>query len=221
MPSADTFGENYCTNVLVLIIKYISIDGLEDGQTRAVATAVRSEGEARNHESQLRPFLMQSDSASRKRPFSTRLFFDWILLVLLLIVSRVDFIVFVLFLEAVGVREDCCMALEQSVGRVENGPFRLDSLGPSFYRQSSRFYGFCALPRGGWCEGVLLYGARNSVGSAVLRAFLASNACFTRDEPSSKRTGGVGLSRKPPKLRLWRCTQPRDAKATAGVAVVG
>ena len=112
MPSADTFGENYCTNVLVLIIKYISIDGLEDGQTRAVATAVRSEGEARNHESQLRPFLMQSDSASRKRPFSTRLFFDWILLVLLLIVSRVDFIVFVLFLEAVGVREYCCMAVE-------------------------------------------------------------------------------------------------------------
>ena len=45
---------------------------------------------------------MQSDSASRKRPFSTGLFSDWILLVLLLIVSRVNFIVFVLFLEAVG-----------------------------------------------------------------------------------------------------------------------
>ena len=57
----------------------------------------------------LRPFLMQSDSASRKRPFSTGLFFDWLLLVLLLIVSRVDFIVFVLFLEAVG-REYCCTA---------------------------------------------------------------------------------------------------------------
>ena len=55
---------------------------------------------------------MQSDSASRKRPFSTGLFFDWILLVLLLIVSRVDFIVFVLFLEAVGVREYCCTAVE-------------------------------------------------------------------------------------------------------------
>ena len=54
-----------------------------------------------------RPFLTQSDSASRKRPFSTRIFFDWILLVLL-IVSQVDFIVFVLFLEAVGVREYCC-----------------------------------------------------------------------------------------------------------------
>ena len=52
----------------------------------------------------LRPFLMQSDSASRKWPFSTGLFFDWLLLVLLLIVSRVDFIVFVLFLGAVGVR---------------------------------------------------------------------------------------------------------------------
>ena len=54
---------------------------------------------------------MQSDSASRKRPFSTGLFFDWILLVLL-IVSRVHFIVFVLFLEAVGVREYCCTAVE-------------------------------------------------------------------------------------------------------------
>ena len=48
---------------------------------------------------------------SRKRPFSTGLFFDWILLVLL-VVSRVDFIVFVLFLEAVGVREYCCTAVE-------------------------------------------------------------------------------------------------------------
>ena len=66
-----------------------------------------------------------------------------------------------------------------------------------------------------------MYGARNSVGSSVLRAFLASNACFTRDEPSSKRVGGVGLSRKLPKLHSWRCTQPRAAKATAGVAVVG
>ena len=38
----------------------------------------------------VRPFLMQSDTASRKRPFSTGLFFDWILLVLLLI--RADFL---------------------------------------------------------------------------------------------------------------------------------
>ena len=29
--------------------------------------------------------------------------------------------------------------------------------------------------------------------AALFRAFLASNACFTRDEPSSKRVGGVGL----------------------------
>ena len=65
--------------------------------------------------------------------------------------------------------------------------------------------------------------------SAVLRAFFASNACFARDEPSSKRVakhallakGGVGLSRRLPKLCPWRCTQPRAAKATAGVAVVG
>ena len=41
------------------------------------------------------------------------------------------------------------------------------------------------------------------------------------DEPSSQRVGGFGLSRKPPKLRSWSCTQPRAAKATAGVAVVG
>ena len=34
------------------------------------------------------------------------------LLVVLLIVSRVDFIVFMLLLEAVGVREYCCMAVE-------------------------------------------------------------------------------------------------------------
>ena len=101
--------------------------------------------------------------------------------------------------------------------------FRLDCSGPSSYRQLNRFISFCALPinRGGWCEGVLLYGTRKLVGSSVLRAFFASNARFARDEPSSKRGGGVGLSRKPPKLRSWRCTQPRAAEATAGVAVVG
>ena len=37
--------------------------------------------------------------------------FDWILLVLLLIGSRVDFTVFVLFLEAACVREYCCSAV--------------------------------------------------------------------------------------------------------------
>ena len=73
-----------------------------------------------------------------------------------LIVSRVDFIVLVLSLEAVGVR--------------------------------------------GYCR-TAVYGSRKSVGSSVLRAFPASNACFARDEPSSKRVGGVGL-------------QPKVAKAT-------
>ena len=36
----------------------------------------------------MRPFLTQSDSASRKRPFLIGLFFDWNLLVIILIVSR-------------------------------------------------------------------------------------------------------------------------------------
>ena len=85
---------------------------------------------------------------------------------------------------------------------VENGPFRLDFFSTGFFwsscRQSSRFCSFRALPRGGWCEGVLLYSSRQSVGSSVLRVFVASNACFALDEPLSKRVGGVGLSRKPP-----------------------
>ena len=59
-----------------------------------------------------RPVLIQSDSVSLRRPFSTELFFGWILLGLLRIVSRADFIVLVLYLEAVGVREHCCMAVE-------------------------------------------------------------------------------------------------------------
>ena len=80
-----------------------------------------------------------------------------------------DFIVFVLFLEAVGVREYCCTAVEI-----------------------------------GWqlCD-----------------------SCFPREqrlgEPSSQRVGGFGLSRKPPKLRSWSCTQPRAAKVREGAAVVG
>ena len=115
----------------------------------------------------VRPFLMQSDSASRKRSFSTGLFFDWIRLVLLLIVSQFDFIVFVLFVEAVGVTGYCCTAVEI-----------------------------------GWQ--------------------LCAPRCLREqrlDEPSSQRVGGFGLSRKPPKLRSWSCTQPRTAKATAGAAV--
>ena len=93
-------------------------------------------------------------------------FFDWNL-VLVLIVSRVDFIVFVLFLEAVGVREYCCTAVEI-----------------------------------GW--------------QLCASGFLGKQRL---DEPSSQRVGGFGLSRKPPRLRSWSCTQPRAAKASA--AVVG
>ena len=55
--------------------------------------------------------------------------------------------------------------------------FRLDSSGPSSYRQSSRCYSLCSLPRGGWCEGVILYCCmavenRFSGLSAVLRGVL-------------------------------------------------
>ena len=39
-----------------------------------------------------------------------------------------------------------------------------------------------------------MYGGRQSVGRSVLRAFSASNACLTRDEPSSNRVGGIGLA---------------------------
>ena len=48
--------------------------------------------------------------SGRKKAFPTAFFFDRILLGLLLIVSRVPFYGFVLFLEAVGVREYWCMA---------------------------------------------------------------------------------------------------------------
>ena len=117
----------------------------------------------------LRPFLMQSEIRQSKTALFDWTFFDWILLVLLLIVSRVDFIVYVLFLEAVGVREYCFTA-----GEI------------------------------GWQ--------------------LCASRCLRKqrlDEPSSQQVGGFGLSRKPPKLRSWSCTQPRAAKATAGAAVVG
>ena len=93
--------------------------------------------------------------------------FDWILLVL--VVSRVYFIVFVLFLEAVGVRKYCCTA-----GEI------------------------------GW--------------QLCASRFLREQRL---NEPSSQRVGLFGLSRKPPKLRSWSCTQSRATKATAGAAVVG
>ena len=56
--------------------------------------------------------------------------------------------------------------------------FRLNSSGPSSYRQSSGFYSFCALPRGGWCEGVLLYIRRNRL--AVLCFALSPRATARR-----------------------------------------
>ena len=120
----------------------------------------------------LRPFLTQSDSASRKRHFSTGLF-DWIVLVLLLSVSRVDFIVFVLFLEAFGVREYCCIA---------DG----DRLAALCFARSSR----------------------------ATRASLATNL-----RPSGLMALGLAESR--PSYVRSVCTQPRAAKAAAGVPVVG
>ena len=59
----------------------------------------------------LRPFHIQSDSASGNGLFDWT-FFGWNLLILLLVVSRVDFIVFLRFLEAVIVREYCSRAVE-------------------------------------------------------------------------------------------------------------
>ena len=107
--------------------------------------------------------------------------------------------------------------------------FRLDSYGPSSYRQSSRFIVLVLfLEAVGVREYCCTVGVREYCCTAVwqskigwqLRAFPASNACFACDEPSSKRVGGVEpFSHKPPKLRLWHCTQPRAAKA--GVAVAG
>ena len=118
-----------------------------------------------------RPFLTQSDSASRKRPFSTGFFFDRILLVL--IVSRVDFMVLVLFLEAVGVREFYCMAIENRLA-------------------------------------VLCFARSARATRARARRTLVPASWWL-----------WAYSRKPPKLHSWSCTQPRAAKATAGVAVVG
>ena len=70
-----------------------------------------------------------------------------------------------------------------------------------------------------------------SVGSSVLRAVSASNGS-TNLRPSElvavglaenrqSYVRGVAISREPPKLRSWSCTQPRAHKATAGAAVVG
>ena len=111
---------------------------------------------------------------NRKGPLPTGFFFGWILLGLLLIVSRVDFIAFVLFLEAVGVREYCCMTVES----------RSEAL---YFARSRR----------------------------VTRV-----SCATSPRPSG--LVALDLGPKPPELRCsWRCTQPRVAKATTSVAVVG
>ena len=82
----------------------------------------------------VRPFLMQSDSASRKRPFSTGFFWSFFL-------SSVEPISY-------------------------------------SYRQSSRFFNSCALPGGGWFEGVLLYSSRNRL--AALSYALSSRATARR-----------------------------------------
>ena len=111
---------------------------------------------------------------------------------------------------AIGFRQSKTALFDQTF-------FRLDSFAPPSYCQSSRFHGFRALSGGGWCEGVLLYGSRTSLGCSALRAYSARNASFGRDQPSSKRVGGIGLAQKPPELRLRRGTQPSAAKATAGV----
>ena len=113
----------------------------------------------------VRPFLiLQSDSASRKQPFSTGLFpTDWNLPVPLFIVSRVDFIVY-------------------------------------------------ALPRGGWCEGILLYSSRNRL-AALCFAFSPRATARRTLVPASwwlwaylaesrqSYVRGVALSREPPKLQ--------------------
>ena len=57
----------------------------------------------------------------------------------------------------------------------KTGRFRLGFLSTGFFwslflSQSSRFYSFCAPPRGGWCEGVLLHSRRNRL-AALCFAF--------------------------------------------------
>ena len=94
--------------------------------------------------------------------------------------------------------------MQSDSATVENGPFRLDFFstgfswpGPSSYRQSSRFYSFRALPRGGWCEGVPLYSSRNRL--AALCIALSPRA-------TARRT------LVPANWWLW--AKPKAAKAT-------
>ena len=65
------------------------------------------------HLGEIRPFFIYSRIHESKKDFLDPSSIDWILLGLLN-VSRLDFIVFVLFLEAVSVREHCCIALWHS-----------------------------------------------------------------------------------------------------------
>ena len=103
--------------------------------------------------------------------------------------------------------------LHSRIPPVENGPFRLDSSGPS-YRQSSRSYSFCALPRGCWCEGVLPYccmAVENRL--AALRSARSTRATGASRATNPRPSGlvalaesrqsyvcGVALSRETPKL---------------------
>ena len=112
-------------------------------------------------------FLIQSDSSSRKWPFSTEFFWLFLSSVESILYHVVVF--FVLFLE-----------------------------------------------KGGWYERVLLRSRRNRLAALCFaltpratarRIFVPASCCFR-------------LSRKPSKLRSWKCTQARAAKATAGAAVI-
>ena len=60
----------------------------------------------------------------------------------------------------------------------------------------------------------------DGVGDGPVRCYVSSVDPWRK---VIKKKAWVALysGRGPPKLRLWRCTQPRAAKATAGVVVVG
>ena len=163
----------------------------------------------------IRPLLTQSDSASRKLPFSPGFFWSFFFFFFLSHTSTfqllekpwsqvsslppgscLQFLSRIWFSNSTAVRRffiERCLLI---VGRVDFIFFLLFLEG--------------ALPRGGWCEGVLLYDNRKSVGSSVLRAFFKNNACFAHDEPSSNRVGGVGLSRKPPTLVALHSAERRE-----------
>ena len=101
---------------------------------------------------------------------------------------------------------------------------RLDSSGPS-YRQSSRFLFFVLLLLiEAVGEGVLLcFCMAVETGWQLCASRVPREQRVLRARRTLVQSGLVALdfSRNPPKLRLWRCTQPSAAKATAGVAVVG